>query len=210
MIISHLHRLVILHIPKTGGSTLTEYFRKLKNDQQLGDDELEITWGVRESDGLDLAHVSAQDVPERARGYQWIAVVRNPYDRLYSCYRYYLAYPDLHELYRICMPPDMTFDEFVREVHRSPERWSVHAQPMTRFCNREQVAQHRIHVMRTETLSQEFTSLLQMLGLPDAFENVNVACDDFDNSFKYAAKYTPETLRLVRDMYAEDFETFGY
>lgn len=218
MIVSKKYKFIILHIPKTGGSTITKYFKDLKKTNAWCNNDLKIFWGIRRDDGYDMAHIRFEDVfsfykdPDDPKllSYKWYVIVRNPYDRIYSCYAYYKRTPSLHDDYKITMNTDTSFTAFIKQLYKTPEKWSVHTKPMTYFCSKVNIASHDIHIMRTETLDRDFKDFLNEYGLPAQYKNINVGDYSFDNPFRYKYNYNSITLECVHRLYADDFDTFGY
>jgi Sulfotransferase family len=202
MIISHEHKCVLIHIPKTAGSTMTEVFRNSP--------EFKVHWGMDEH-GFDYAHMSVREVLERfgpLPGYTWHAFIRNPYDRIYSAY----IYLTMH------VKSMVTFEAFLTKVARKTAM-HVHTLPMSYFLDAE--PHHAIHVQvhQVENFAEEFRMMLVEFGFPkpDSFQwvdmNVNVSPpSSHSDPFKYRDVYesNPRLFGLVNKIYKNDFETFGY
>ena len=88
MILSIKHKFIFIHIPKTGGESITQKLRWHLTKKRRGEDLQDfIYWG--ESNGTDLAHIYqdilSKYVPEdMIKTYFKFCIVRNPYNRCYS------------------------------------------------------------------------------------------------------------------------------
>jgi hypothetical protein len=227
MIICFIHKFIILHIPKTGGSTMKDYFNVLKASKNWTDNEMIITWDI-DDDGLDMAHLTLEQIHMVAPNistesllneYKIYAVVRNPFDRIMSCFKFFHRHRDLHEFYKITMPKDMQFIDFLKSVQQNPQQWSVHTYPITYFTTinpinpaltTSQSLEHKIINLHTENFDTDFRAFLKQYDLPLDCEkhNVNIENSDFHAKFRYEKEYTRECKELVKEMYAEDFEKY--
>lgn len=146
-------------------------------------------------------------------------VVRNPFDRLASCYRDKICHPDkigpgrfLYERYRpfgrLRRPfrPRMPFDEFVQEVVRIPDSLAdrhVRSQASFVFDRGGRCCADKIG--RFETLSRDLAPMCERYGLSELpRRNVGWSNEPYD------LLYTPELVELVASRYADDIERFGY
>lgn len=202
MIISDSSNLIFIHIPKTGGTTVTNYFRRLVPRPR-------IFWGG--TDAFDHAHIGCGDITnfvsmESLLGYTWFSVARNPYDRAYS------AYLHLTSGRKPVVNTNITFRQFLEALEKDQNAWGVHARPMTHFCTACDVKVHNIRILHTETFDQDFHTLLLEFKLPTRYRNHNINNCHFKNPFRYKEVYDHDTLlyELVNRIAEEDFDTFGY
>lgn len=138
--------------------------------------------------------------------------VRNPYDRLVSAFHYLRSDKTSlrdGEFGKYAVGRYRDFQEFAEDLKHGATRrrclgW-VHFLPQTYYlCDRKgQVLVD--YVGRTETFADDLDTINARTGL--GLENKReryVPRDDWRNF------YTPETLRLAEDIYASDFDTFGF
>lgn len=207
--ISHRHKVIFIHIPKTGGQSVEHLFL----------DDLGLRWDEREALLLRpnqdrslgprrLAHLYADEyvrnghlTQEQFDSYFKFAVVRNPYDRIVSEY-----------LYRFQKTPFWKTPSARRFVRRSyPDDFSDtarHMVPQTRYVTD---ASGRVIVDRIvrfeemgpalEELSEQFFGERRPLPHRNKTEK-----SDRRRKERLRAAIRP----LVQEKYRSDFEAFGY
>jgi chondroitin 4-sulfotransferase 11 len=200
--VSHEHRCIFVHIPKTAGNSINRVF------------------GVSWQDHKDLQRYFTELGPELFASYFKFAVVRNPWDRLFSDYNYQrkksrgnnsklflftdrglkrnfaewaqtaLADPDYYN-------PAQWGGEVSPTIHRwSPQiDWiSVDGKPQVDF------------IARLEHLSEDFRVVCRRLGLrPERLPHRNRRLH-----LHYSHYYDRTTRDLVAAYYARDIAQFGY
>lgn len=137
--------------------------------------------------------------------------VRNPLERLLSCYAQKIVYyerelgmPPLFWRYGKAFHKNMTFGDFVAAVAEIPDRIAdIH------FRSQHTFFYHRGKLMvdfvgRYERIQQDWSSLGERFGLPGLPHHNRSAHVD------YREIYTPELARLAAHRYAKDIELFGY
>lgn len=193
MPISHKHKLFFVHIPKNAGTALTEHL-DLSGD--LGHYQFNIN-----------------NVP---KGYKSFCVVRNPYDRLVSCYEYarmkesywhshegksmYGPHPDYNIL------KDATFNECLELLSQNKLKHQGWLPQWVWIAN--QYGKIEIdYIIKMENLEEDFNSMLTELGHDkiDAIPKINKS-----KRKDFQSYYNDETLNIVRSIYNNDLKLFGY
>jgi len=233
--ISHHHRCIFIHIPKNAGQSIESFFLNL----------LGLSWEnrapllLRYNDNPELgpprlAHLLAPDyvrykyLPQHMYDdYFKFAIVRNPWDRTISMYRY-LGDPQ-NESFATFMK-----DRFMKEQWQ--ERfWFV--RPQSDFVYSEDGELMIDYLAHFETLNQDFKSVLEKIGLPEqALPHVNksaspqaapklglikktlagktarhASTDTKTSQTKtYQEYYDQEMIDLVSRLYQKDIENFNY
>lgn len=152
-----------------------------------------------------------KDFPE----YNYVTIVRNPFDRLVSCWSDKIMNPDAYagwcRRFENHLPhyQGMPFDEFIRNVCELDEDISDR-----HF--RSQVAQLKYdgkflpdYVGKVENLQQSLNEIAELTGLPIQQELTQ------KNRSKHRKKsykdyYTPELIKLVEKKFEEDLDILGY
>jgi len=144
-------------------------------------------------------------------GFFRFGFVRNPLDRLYSCYAQKIVFYGRMrgmpvELWRYgnVFHPDMTFADFVEAVVNIPDR----------IADRHFRSQHTFlcykgepvvdFIGRFERLEQDWSAIRDRFGLPPLGHHNRSPHPHFSRA------YTPELARAVARRYARDIELFGY
>ncbi|HWB13961.1 MAG TPA: sulfotransferase family 2 domain-containing protein [Pirellulales bacterium] len=180
---------IFFHIPKTGGISVARSLFGSLGVGHITREAAEIVFGARSF-----------------RAYFKFCFVRNPWDRLVSCYHYLRAwsdgpYPFVEEWVR----PFETFDLFVREALVGGA-WmhDQHLWPQHRFvCSNGKL--HVDYVGRFETLGSDCDTVARRLGL-----DVRLAHMNKSQRRDYREYYNDETRDIVADVYREDIGAFGY
>jgi len=189
--------LIFVHIPKTGGVSI----RTWAFDRGLARRKIE-------SGGK---HVSANKLIKKWKAIdpnlQTFAVVRNPYDRVVSCWKYYTDKEKTK----------FSFEEFVFAEKLEPVKKktdplykiqkykiglidSVVRDPMVNYVNDDTI------ILRYENLNEDFKTIQQMVNQHDPLPMLNTSSKDKG----YKQYYNDATREHIRELYKEDFERFNY
>ena len=179
--------LYFIHIPKNGGTSFENHF-------------LETSLGHYPITMYD------QSIHDKT-----VAIVRNPYTRLISCYNYskmeksYWHSTDAstrfgkHDLYDYCC--SHTFEEFIEDVCVTRTLFN-HLQIKPQFTwvmnNKGKIPTNIIHL---ENMNEELSSLF-------GFE-VNMSKINTSNTNNYSGYFTTDMENKVQHAFRKDFELFG-
>lgn len=144
-------------------------------------------------------------------GFQSFGFVRNPLDRLYSCYAQKIVlYGRLRNMpiefwrYGETFRPDMTFEEFVRAVAGIPDRIAdIHFRSQHRFLYYRGVPTVDF-IGRFENLTRDWQQVRQRFGLP------GLAHLNRSPRRSWVEAYSPELARIAANRYEQDIRLFGY
>lgn len=180
-----------VHIPKTGGQSIT----KMLEEAELG---------CKHEGSFELDHLTMSAILERVNlnSYFKFAIVRNPLDRLVSEYHFskrYRPYLPNTDHYR--------FSRYVRaisklDINGLPHNMVNHLYKQKDFLYKDNNLLVD-YVGRFETLKESIDYVSKKLNIKLTLPHVNKSCRkcvDFDS----------KTLELVRNLYKEDYEIFGY
>jgi len=148
------------------------------------------------------------------------AFVRNPWDRLVSCYRDKIAgevddfteFADsgvAHCLARFgAFKAGMSFSEFARTVASIPDdNADEHFRSQADYITNSAGSVAVDFVGRYEQLDIDFAQVVRDIGLPDTTSLAKLQAAPKKN---YRTYYTKETVELVNKRYARDIELFNY
>lgn len=147
----------------------------------------------------------------RQTGFFSFAFVRNPLDRLYSCYTQKIVfYGRMHNLpmlfwrYGDTFHPEMSFNEFVEAVAAIPDYIADrHFRSQHRFVYRGDKAVVDF-IGHFESLRDDWETIRRRFGLP-ALEHHNRSPRG-----RYEEAYTPELARIAARRFEKDIQLFGY
>jgi hypothetical protein len=206
VLISDAHRMLFIHIPKTGGASVEQVLREALPDAR--------TIGKERHPRLRRA---LEQAPE-ASDYWTFGFVRNPWARMYSWWSMIDRWN--HRLGPASGKPQTEtdgtragnplwravaeyadFDEFILRGTAEIPRLAMTQASFLRTPERT-----ADFVGRTERLADDLAVVQKQLGLP-------VAQPPRRNSWskgRWQDAYTPDTRSRIAEVYAEDLDAYGY
>jgi len=185
-------RFVLIHVPKTGGTTVANFFKSRRspgwrNDFSLLNHNLPV-------------HAGYHEVMERfgdiISGYYSFAFYRNTWDWAFSFYRYLRSRPSHPQHKRVAQ---LSFEEWVLEAAHEDYR----PQSAMVTIDGKQVVSDLI---RFEDFPIEFPKILSNLGYENtAFKSFNVTGVE-----SYREAYTRKSMLRISELYEEDIKFFGF
>lgn len=190
MPISYDLKTVFVHIPKTGGQSVSALLGITKgsiaNFYYEGRTHLTLPM-IKEM----------QDV----EGYYAFTFVRNPYNKIISEYNWRMR--NIHSVvYNEPTRERMSFTEYMETLL---QRWDnlvpawrekAHVMPQVSFL------EPGMDVFRFERFEEDCEELKSILGIDRKTPHVNIG--------SYKTKHTPRTIEITRMLYEEDFKALGY
>jgi hypothetical protein len=157
------------------------------------------------------------ELDEQYRDYFKFAFVRNPWDRLVSCYFNKFAHNNapglkIHGRVDVELYPGMPFAEFVEAVHKIPDS---KANPHFRSQHKVICAWKGVRpimanfVGRFENLQDDFAIVAEKIGAPE-LRLPHRQRSEHRESRSYTEFYDDRLKDLVHERYQEDIEIFGY
>ena len=205
--IFHKHKAIFFHIAKAAGTAVEKLLAPGARDASVMDQQQ--FYGYDKQNNLYLQHVTAQfmhDHIDKAifEDYFKFAVVRNPFVRCVSVYHYQ---------YEQHMARFGSFDGFVRQLpilaNNAAAQKGSHYSSQTTHTHIDGI-QACDHICHFEDLPTSLDPVRQKLGITQELEKHNThrwlpwgdkTIDEY---------YTPETIKIVSEVYQADFENFGY
>lgn len=212
------HRLIHIHIPKTGGTAIEAQFDAL-GDLTCGS---EGWFGVEQRDGrwYEFQHLSMTELQTLSHSqyadFESFAVVRNPYHRLLSDYTWrrhiQKAYPSA------AIPAFASFDAFIQSIprdintcwnayvnnaNREDANFLIHVRPQYHYIAKYDELNGLNHILTFERLKDEIETILTPRDIPTSqFRN--------GTEIDIAAHFTRTQLDIVNAIYERDFQAFSY
>ncbi len=200
--INHPLRCIYVHIPKTAGNSVNRVF------------------GIDWQNHKDLQRYAREQPAEVIAGYFKFAIVRNPWERIFSDYNYQRRKSRPHHSKLFLFDEtgaQRSFRDWVRaaladphryepgswggEVSPGLHRWSPQVDWIT-VNGRTQLD----FIARMEHLQEDFGVVCEALQLPP----VKLPCRNRRFHSHYSWHYDTATRELVASYYARDIAAFGY
>lgn len=206
--ISHDHRCIFVHIPKTGGSSVEDAIwgpdRSTRTTDDLWMGAVAPHRNKYQTGGLQ--HLLATQIRTEVGGdvfdsYYRFAFVRNPWDKAVSQFVYLKTRPDL--LRYMGLRRWVGFEKYLEAIPNQPH---VQAYEQWRFLLDDDGELLVDFVGRFERLSDDFAVVRDQLGIEADLPHAMRSAKRKPTS----AYYTPRTVDMVAELYARDIEMFDY
>ena len=214
-ILLEAHSAVYIEIAKVASSSLKVAFAKL-----LG---LDLTAVDGDPHRLDFPSPGAADLnaPRLFPRHWTFSFVRNPWDRLVSCYRDKIGgevtdFTGMSERgVAHCLDgyeaftAGMSFEEFVDAVARIPDEDADEHFRSQHWCLTNAAGDLAVDfVGRYESLASDFEHVAKRIGLPSGISLTRLQANPFPSP--YVEFYDARTRDLVKHRYARDIDSFDY
>ena len=205
-VISDRFNCIFVHIPKTAGQSIENFFLRLHGLSWETRGSLLLRFNPDPARGPErLAHLTAREyvdcgyvTAERFEAAFKFAFVRNPWDKVVSDYHYF-GYAKR-----------LSFKEFVAKRMTTRNRYknaTRHVMQQRDFIYDEAGNLLVDFVGRFESLQQDFDQICARLGIAEtALPHSNRS----SGKRSYSDYYDEFLLKQVGQIYAKDIETFGY
>ena len=196
MIINHKHKFVFIHIPKAGGTSISNYCEEkiegsLRN--YLNNDKIEEI----------NPHIYASDLMCKFdySNYNSFTVVRNPFDLVVSQYFWSIQnnlplFPDVSDSI------DYSFEDFVKLVIQP----NAIRQPMMEFITDEHGKFLIKNFIRFENMENDLREYFNIIDLNLEY----LGHHNKSLHVEYKEYYNEETYTLINNYFSEDIKTFNY
>ena len=218
MPVYHKHKLIHIHIPKTAGTAIEEYFygigdMKWSPESWVGQEKKNGRW-------YEYQHLSVQELQSLTNstfeGYTSFAVARNPYSRMVSDYVWRQSiqkrYPDSptqffdsFDTFLRAIPKDINthWDDHIRGTDKKWANFLIHIRPQYQYILGPGGNRLVDEILKFEHLDTGMARLLNRYGL-----HTNPIRLPPTGDFK--EHYTHARLELINEIYAQDFEHYCY
>lgn len=192
-----IKKVIFVHIPKNAGTTVTSLCKF--------DDVFSLALFSKHLTLDQMRGVVGTDLSE----YRKFAIVRNPWSRMISFYRYTMKLlRKKSDFINWQIEKRLTFTQFVKMVYTTEHFPHVRQTQLSYIVHSEKGGNVGVDfVGRYENLSTTFAYIRDVLGY-EVQPQVKVLNQSFkSNTTEY---YTPETLKMIADLFQEDIAHFEY
>ena len=204
--ISHKHRCIFVHIPRTGGTSIEDIiWPGARTETELWMGFVEPMRNRYQTGGLQhlLARQIRTDVgAETFDAYFKFSVVRNPWDKVISQYSFMRQRPDLRAY--VGLEDDAPLAKYLERI---AEVEHVHWMPQVSFIQDTEGLEIVDLIGRFEALGPEMRKVLARIDINCALLPHMKASE---REREYRCYFNTETRLAVARMYAADIEHFGY
>ena len=196
-------RLIFIHVPKNAGQSIEALFGRRWLPKRPADAPVEEPWPERHKRHTALRRYEQE--PDFARYYRF-AIVRNPWDRMVSCYVYELSRAKagigLHCSNRQLLAKNLPFLDYIKQADFDTTFLRTQSFWLQNKAGKIGINQ----LLRFENLADDFRSFALARQLPICeLPHVNQG-----ERTHYSAYYNDEAVALIAQKYQEDIRNFGY
>lgn len=205
--ISHRHRCIFVHIPKTGGTSIESVIWPIRTEADLHGGYISASHHRNKYQSGGLQHLCAKYIRQEVgakifEDYFKFSIVRNPWDRIVSQYAYTREQPYCQVYFRV--PPDVSFPAYLDAISKSDH---VHVMPQTAFLYDDNGEPLVDFIGRYEDMPAAFRFISEKIGIEQVeLPRLNTSARNVD----FRTYYTPETRERVAALYADEIARFGY
>ncbi|MGD8414286.1 MAG: sulfotransferase family 2 domain-containing protein [Candidatus Latescibacterota bacterium] len=211
MPVYHRHKLIHIHIPKTAGTAIEQFFHDI-GDMEWGP----LSWVGQERRGrrwFEFQHLTYQELKSFTASeydaFTSFAVVRNPYLRCVSDYLWHRAPPrrtfDSLDAFLDSIPRDLetSWEDHIWGADQQTANVLIHTRPQHHYIFDPSGNCLVHHILRFESLEADMTRFLAPYGLSASFIK--------PRSARPIEQYLERAqLDLINEIYAVDFDRLSY
>lgn len=210
MPISHKYKTIFFHVPKAAGTSICQWL-EIKEDK----DNYYVDNYVK-GEACALQHLTFNQLKNRLdphifNEYHKLVIIRNPWDRLVSTYKW-RVYNRLHR--------EFTFPDFVTFVYSLYKKYTLedlsnypeftkfycaHFYPQYLYLSTDPDDMKNTSIVRFENINTDIIPVKTKLNITTNLPHTNIM-----SKSKYRDHYSIGTKFMVEEMYDKDIKLFGY
>ena len=182
MIYSNSNKFMFYHIPKTAGTSLHTVLKRYAVGPHVNEPHLT---RVR-------SHVGVEPTWDKYKGSEYFsfAIVRNPYDRMFSLYNFLKRRRVIKE----------TLEEFIHKMDREPSQFKL--------LNYNGVVPLSF-VGKFENLEEDFNFIADKINIKERYKNLPKLFKAVNNG-NYKEQINNELKAIIDEKHHDDFINFNY
>lgn len=182
MIYSNINKFMFYHIPKTAGTSLHTVLKRYAVGPHVNEPHLT---RVR-------SHVGVEPTWDKYKGGEYFsfAIVRNPYDRMFSLYNFLKRRRVIKE----------TLEEFINKMDREPSQFKL--------LNYNGVVPLSF-VGKFENLEEDFNFIADKINIKERYKNLPKLFKAVNNG-NYKEQINNELKAIIDEKHHDDFINFNY
>ena len=208
--ISHDHKCIFTHIPKTGGMCLFNHLTPVSDSETFGSGEAGYEEVVQKYhiNHKKIKEIQSQIDQKTFDDYFKFTFVRNPWAKIVSLFFFARVKKAQRYVFNhLSLSPNCSFKDFVlaiKSARNHPHHPVLDSQ--VSFIYDIDDKECLDFIGRTENLQNDFDIICEKIGAPKKqLRKINVS-----KHKHYTEYYDEETKQIVAEKYAEDIEYFGY
>jgi hypothetical protein len=207
-VISHRHRCIFVHIPRTGGTTIEDLIwpgpRSSRTTAELWMgfvDEYHNKYQTGGLQHLSAAHIRSEVGAEVFSSYYKFTLVRNPWDKAVSQFAYMDTREDLRRF--LGMNKGDCFKKYLALIAKKKH---VQWEPQVNFVRDPSGSVLVDSIGRYETFAASVSHALSAIAL----RVDEIPRENRTDRAAYQTYYDDESREMTAALYADDIEAFGY
>jgi hypothetical protein len=194
-------KLIFIHIPRTGGTSIffnNTYieFDKKNNEVETKLNHLDIKdFRFHSKNSFTHLRFTAYEKYTKTNKYKIFTIIRNPYDRIFSYYKYHIYKLKIN---KEILSLNNEFEKFNKYLnfYLKNKQYLVYRTQKYFLLNEHQVIDPKIKIIKYENLNQEIKNLPKLNASINFIFKKNV--------------YNQENIEIVKKHFLEDFINFDY
>lgn len=209
--ISHKHKCIFIHIPKTAGTSINEFFfPEVKFG--ISPPNYDILFGWCPVRKIHMQHATARQMletelitEEQWNTYYKFTFVRNPWDRAYSDFMWIQNFSGVRGGFSSYIKKSNEFGKILTN-NEGPHYLGDHLLQQTDFFDFKGVYKPDF-IGRFENFEKDIQKVLKQVGIRKTFD---LHKNKSNRYLHYSNFYTNSNKKLVEDMFAQDIKKLGY
>ena len=197
-------KLIFIHIPRTAGTSILVKYSLPDSDNQKYDSISDVDPKIlRETskktlpEALKFAHLDFKGYQKHIKNneYKIFTIVRNPYDRIFSYYKYHIYKAKINSEILLLDNEFKKFNQYLKLYLKNKKFFTRRSQTYF-LLNENKKIDSSIKIIKYENLNEEIKDLPKLNASIEFISKKDV--------------YDQENTKIVKEFFLEDFINFNY